>query len=224
MTIKKKNYLSQKKFWDKFYKNNNKNNRSSFANFIKKKYLIKKKGKLLDIGCGDGRDSFFFSNQDLKVYGIDKSKIATQNNQNVVKKYKFMNLFFFSLDILSKKIFKLGKFDFIYSRFFLHTINERTQRKIFLNILNKIIKEKTLCFFEFRTIKDDLYKVGIKKSKYERITDHYRRFIDVNNFLQKNYIKKKFKVLYLVEKKNLSIYKRDNPVVCRLVLKKNKIS
>ena len=112
------------------------------------------------------------------------------------------------------------KFDYIYSRFFLHTISEKQQKKLFINVIPKISKKNSLCFFEFRTIKDDLYKLGIKKSKYERITDHYRRFINLKEFINLNYINENFKMIYLIERKNLSKYKKDNPVVCRLILKR----
>jgi hypothetical protein len=49
-------------YWDKFYKLKRKNNKpSNFAKFIKKKFFSKKI-YLLEIGCGDVRDSFYFQN------------------------------------------------------------------------------------------------------------------------------------------------------------------
>ena len=59
---------------------------------------------------------------------------------------------------------------------------KKVQKKLFSNILTKITKKNSLCFFEFRTIKDKMYNLGLKQSKYERITNHYRRFIDVKKF------------------------------------------
>ena len=73
---------------------------------------------------------------------------------------------------------------------------------------------------EFRTIKDPLYQKGKKLSKYERITDHYRRFINKDIFL--NFLlKKNFKIIKIIEKKGLAKYKKDNPVVCRLIARSN---
>ena len=59
-----------------------------------------------------------------------------------------------------------------------------------------------------------------KISKYERITDHYRRFIDTKNFISQKIIKQNFTIKYCLEKKGLAKYKNENPSICRLVLKK----
>ena len=50
-------------------------------------------------------------------------------------------------------------------------------------------------------------------------TDHYRRFINLKKlkfFLKRD---QKIKILYSVEKKGLSKYKSDNPVLARLILR-----
>ena len=43
-------------YWDTYYKSNKKIKESSFARFVIKK--IDKNSKIIDIGCGNGRDSF----------------------------------------------------------------------------------------------------------------------------------------------------------------------
>jgi len=59
-------------YWNSYYNNNVKFKESSFARFVKKKInKVKKNAKLIDIGCGNGRDSFFFSKNGLKVTAID---------------------------------------------------------------------------------------------------------------------------------------------------------
>ena len=64
-------------YWDNFYIKKNKIKESSFARFVLSKV---KKGKikksLIDIGCGNGRDSIFFSKNNFCVTGIDISKKA----------------------------------------------------------------------------------------------------------------------------------------------------
>ena len=214
--VNKKNL---KNYWNTFYVKKKKDKPSNFAKFIKKKF-IKKKSNLIDLGCGDGRDTFYLYNQRMKTLGIDKSEVIISKNNDLVKTGKFENLNFKSLNVLSEKIKKVGKFDYVYSRFFLHTINEKQQKKLFTYTIPKISKKNSLCFFEFRTIKDEMYKLGFKKSKYERITDHYRRVINLKELINLDYINKNFKIMYLIERKNLSIYKKDNPVVCRLILKR----
>ena len=48
-------------YWDNYYVNSKKFQPSSFARLVLKKIKIKSKynRKMIDIGCGNGRDSFF---------------------------------------------------------------------------------------------------------------------------------------------------------------------
>ena len=71
----------------------------------------------------------------------------------------------------------------------------------------------------YNAIKDKLMNKGKKISKFERITDHYRRFIHVKNFLKK-FNNKKIAIFYKKEALNLSKFKKDNPHICRLILVK----
>lgn len=205
-------------YWDKYYKKNlKKANPSSFAKFIFP--FIKKNKTLIDIGCGNGRDSFFFSRKKINILGIEKSKIAVKKNNILKKSLKLNNIKFKKISVTEKKFYKLGKFDYIYSRFFLHAISYKTEKK-FINNLFKISKNKSKIFLEFRTIKDPLIKKGKKISKYERLTDHYRRFIDLESFKKSILKLNKFLIIYVIEKKGLAKFKLDNPVVARLILRK----
>ena len=71
---------------------------------------------------------------------------------------------------------------------------------------------------EFRTTQDKLIYHGKKIGKYERITDHYRRFIDVKKF-EKKLRNKKFKIIYKKQGINLSKTKNEKPHLCRLIFK-----
>ena len=86
-------------------------------------------------------------------------------------------------DIARYNFKKIGKFDFIYLRFLLHAINLNTQKNLFKHIGN-IRKKNTLIMFEFRTDKDSLRNKGKKLSNNETFTDHYRRFISVDEILE----------------------------------------
>jgi len=72
-------------YWNKFYDKKIINKESTFAKFTYKK-IKKQKGKILDIGCGNGRDSFFFNQKGYNVTGIDISKKAIQKNSKIKKK------------------------------------------------------------------------------------------------------------------------------------------
>ena len=60
-------------------------------------------------------------------------------------------------------------------------------------------------------------KKGKKISTYERITDHYRRFIHVNELIDR--IKKyKLKIQYIKQSNKFAVFKNDKPHICRLVI------
>lgn len=207
-----------KNYWNKYYKSKKtKLNPSNFARFIINFFKKKKLNNLLEIGCGDGRDSFYFSQKLKKIISIDRSKEAIKKNTLLLKKKKIKNLLFLSKDITKIKQLRFNDFDILYARFFLHTINLNDEDKL-LTILKKRLKVNTYICLEFRTIKDEMFNKGKKLSTHERITDHYRRFINVKNF--RNKVKKDFKILYCVAKKGFSKYKKENPHLCRIIFKK----
>lgn len=111
--------------------------RYNFKNIKNLKLFLKNKKKILDAGCGLGRDSKLFAklNPKAKVYGCDQSnyslKIAKKNNK------KLKNLNFFKQDITKKFDIK-EKFDFISCDQVLHhTPNPGKTIKNLFSILNK---------------------------------------------------------------------------------------
>ena len=211
-------YNKKKYYWDKYYFKNKKSfPRSSFANFCFKKYIKNKKKdkRLIDLGCGNGRDTIFFSKK-INSLGVDRSQEAIIN---LKKKYFYDKNLSFKLGDFDKINFKtIGKFDYIYLRFVFHAIKENIQKRIIKNI-KYLMKKKCTVMAEFRTDKDPLKKLGKKLSESERFTDHYRRFINLEKFI--NHLERgSYKVIYVIEKKGLSIFKKDNPVLARVIFTK----
>ena len=199
-------------YWNKFYKRFKIQQQSKFALFAYKKLTkLKKKFKMIDVGCGNGRDTIFFIKKKIDIMGLDQS--------NVIKKNKnFFKRNFIKKNICSKNLNFKKKFDVLYARFFIHAINEKEQENFFKNI-KKIIKKRGLLFLEFRTIKDPLIKKGIKISKYERYDDHYRRFIDPHEFKNK-LDKMNYRIIYFNTSNKYAVYQNQKPHICRVILKK----
>ena len=74
------------KFWDNFYKNFNLRKPTSFGKFVNKNFIRKKKN-LLEVGCGNGRDSFYLSKK-VKIISIDKSAETIKQNLIILRKIK----------------------------------------------------------------------------------------------------------------------------------------
>lgn len=203
--------------WNRFYKKFSLSQASNFAKFVFRKIKKKKLSRLslIDIGCGNGRDSIYFSKKKIETTGLDASKIAIKNNLKNFKKITFLNK-----NICSKNFNINKKFDIIYARFFLHAINYKNQN-LFLKNIKKILKKKGVIFLEFRTIKDKMMLKGKKLSNNERVFGHYRRFIDVQEFII-DLKKVGFKINYISQSNNFANFKNEKPHVCRMKIKFNK--
>mgnify|MGYP001184129200 FL=1 len=201
-----------KKFWDRYYaKTLGMDTPSTFATYVSG--LIKKGDSILELGCGNGRDSFYFAKKGFQVFAIDQSKIVI----NRIKK-KNINPKFICKDIQElEKIFKF-EIDHCYARFFLHALNENEENRVIKSVA-KLLPKDGLFFSENRSVKSDLYGKGKVISKDIFSTDHKRRFIRKNNISQK-LEDNGFKITTLVEEKGLAVHQGDDPVVIRICAKK----
>ena len=154
---------------------------------------------------------FFFLKKGIKALGIDFSKTAIKKNNSFISD-KFI------LANICKDNLKIKKFDYIYARFFLHTINYKEENR-FLKNIKKISKKNSKIFLEFRTTKDKLMKLGKAISKYERFHGHYRRFIKVDDFKKKLALLD-YKLIYISESINFAKFKSEKPSICRVIFKK----
>jgi len=208
----------KKKHWNKFYKTFALNSESNFSRFIikwfkKNKYKTVDK-TLIDIGCGNSRDAKYFKSKNIAVTGIDQSSIVIELNK---KNHEHID--YYKKDICRKK-FELNrkKFDYLYARFFIHAISLRDESQ-FLNNCKKISKKDSIFLFEFRTTHDPLINKGTKLKGNERFYGHYRRFVDINQFIKKIEIYG-FKILYISQGKNYAKFNKEQPHICRIILKR----
>ena len=210
--MKKKTLIN---YWNNFYRNKKKLRESSFARFVLKNIKKRKNFKIIDIGCGNGRDSFFFSKKKFYVTGVDISSKAIKENKVFENKY----LQFLRFDIEKNKLNK--KFNIIYIRFFLHAIDTYGEKKL-LDLIKNISNKDSLVFFEFRNCRDTIFgksKIYKNNEVIEFEKGHYRRIIDPKIFIQLFLKKIKSRVLYFKSSKNLSIVKKDNPNLSRIIFK-----
>lgn len=171
------------------------------------------KGSMLELGCGNGRDSIYFLKRGFDVTAVDASDRAILNIQ---KYYEELGGVFVCDDFVKCGALFRVMYDYIYSRFTLHAINEKQEDELLKNI--KIsLKQNGRLYIEARAIHDDLYGKGIQVGKNEFIyNNHYRRFIDIEEL--KNKLQNKgFKIIYSAEARGFSKTLEQDPVLLRVV-------
>lgn len=211
--------MNDKEYWTNYYADNSKpTDASTFAEFILP-YLDENKD-LIELGCGNARDSIFFSKNNINVMAVDQvqSEIDFLNEH-----YKSDNIHFFCDDFTDLKNtehnqIKENDFDYVYSRFTFHSINERKEDNA-LDWIKDNLKNGGLFLLEARSLNDPMFKQGEALSETENFTTHYRRYMDLDK-ITKKLEDRNFSIEYKIEDNNLAVHKDDNPYVIRIVAKK----
>lgn len=207
----------RKSYWDDYYANVKKLNvPSQFAAFIANEF--NEFPLIVDIGCGNGRDTQFFSYLGFNTIGIDGSKSAinyckqnTINSDLIVNKNVFLQYDISDLYQDEKFIESIQRTSKIfYSRFFLHAINPE-EEACFFEFIKKSSRSGDFICLEFRTSLDE------NRSKVTG--SHYRRYINVDSLIKFVNSMMDLELIYLTEGLGLAKYKMDDAHVCRIVLK-----
>ena len=202
-----------KNYWNNYYSKNNKlQEPTSFAKSIVN--LMSLKSRVMELGCGTGRDSFYFSSKGHTVVACDQSEVIINNLPKTDKN----NPYFFASNInnLSKKI--NNTFNVVYARFVLHALDEIESRKA-IDWTFTHLEKGGLFLSESRSIKDSIFGIGDKVNNRIYKTTHQRRFLRKNELL-KNLQDVGFIIDDVIERNGLAIYKDSDPVVIRIVARK----
>lgn len=197
-------------YWNSYYENTAKNAaQSKFAEFIIEQHPNHK--FLVDVGCGNGRDTLFFAKSNWQVLGIDASAAAISHciNQDLTFDTcsSFLTADITNIDLVS--VIKAHQFilneTLIYARFFLHSITAADELT-FLEQVAKVVKEGAHFCFEVRTSEDAL----LPKSE----PNHYRRFV-IPEELEESCRSFGMVPLYTYVSRGLAPYGTEDPVILR---------
>lgn len=176
--------MNQQDLWKKIWsepKQMASNNfaRRSFSDIKNKPFKT-----LLDLGCGIGADSIFFSQHGLDVTSVDFSESGIQQLKEQVSAKNIDNITPVVMDI-SKLDFPPNSFDVIYAHLSLHYFDDQTTTSIFDEV-HTILKPKGVFFVKCKSIEDSLYGVGQQVDK-----DMFDRDGHVRHFFSKEYMAEK---------------------------------
>jgi tellurite methyltransferase len=207
-----------KKYWEEYYqKQRSELLPTLFAQYVMKNYIINNKSNLIELGCGNGRDSVYFADQGLNILAIDQVELEIKFLQH---RFPEKNNLSFSCDDFSD-LGKESTYDIVYSRFTLHSINVFQQKRV-LNWAYQQLSESGVLCVEVRGKHNELYEKGepVAQEKDAYIFDnHYRRFIDFDSFCTE--LKEiGFTIDYSEEAKGFAPFKDTNETFIRVIAKK----
>jgi 2-polyprenyl-3-methyl-5-hydroxy-6-metoxy-1,4-benzoquinol methylase len=131
-------------WWDKFYSNKEKPipffinaPDENLVSYMDNSFA--RRGKVLDIGCGNGRNSIYLAKQGFEVQGIDFSRNSIEwAYQNAIDAFVEVNF-------INQSIFNFspppGSYDYIYDGGCLHHIKPH-RRKQYLDKIHSLLKEE----------------------------------------------------------------------------------
>lgn len=216
-SVKVEKYLdyNRNSHWDTYYgKKIAPQNPSSFAIYVTNK-SVKKNQSILDIGCGNGRDSAFFAEQGHRVTAIDRSKLAIDICRKSHRGRSIDFIFGLLTDVSSLKD---NHYDMVYSRFVFHAMPLQEE----IDIIKKsyeLLKVGGEIYIECRSINDALFRKGDLLSKTEKVHGHYRRFIVLDELIDR-LTNCGFEVVNSEESNGLSVVKEEDPVLIRVCARK----
>jgi len=190
--LEKKNFSKDKEYWDNWYKQFKVIDPSPFAIFCESNYFSKN-SQIIDVGCGNGRDSLFFLNKGYDVQSIDSA-----NSHCSIPTFINCDACNFKYDT-----------DIVYCRWLLHALDTEGQSAFLQSVANDIKKKGLLCI-ECRSIKD---KINPK------IQNHFRNPID-RDILEKDIKKLGFEICFSGEQNGWSKIGDDDPLLIRIIAKK----
>jgi len=150
--------------WDKVYSNDPSffgEAPSDFAQICYRDFNKLRVKRLLELGCGQGRDTIFFASNGLDVHAIDSSKIAIENiNQKIREKNISLSLKHF--EATRDLPFGNNYFDAIYSHMFYNMSFTDEDLRFLFTESSRVLKNKGLLYFSVRSDNDLLYNKGKK--------------------------------------------------------------
>jgi SAM-dependent methyltransferase len=173
---------------------------------------------IIEVGCGNGRDSLFFARHGFQVVAIDGSSAAITKCQDSSKAQSLSGISFICstvggpgfADVLRQARAHAEGPALAYARFFLHAITD-SEELAFFEDMSAALRDGDRLAVEYRTVRD---------AAGEKVTAaHYRRFVEPSQVIA-NAAKFGFAAEYEVEGFGFAKYLKDDAYVARTVFRK----
>jgi len=186
------NELKKLGYWNDLYSKENYfgTGQTILANLAKElidKYSLQ---RILELGCGQGRDSIFFAENGYDITATDISENAIKFVKKIRNETDLQNLKLFVHDVKKTFDFINGTFDLVYSNLALQFFELSQLNNIFSNISN-LMSDKSLFLFSTKKPGDKYYNFGNKISdnafEYKGITRFFFEKCQLEEILRNHF-------------------------------------
>lgn len=201
-------------YWNGYYSSHKPAKRplpSQFATFVAGE--LEGPHRVVELGCGNGRDALFFAQYDHEVVGVDASAAAVEACTELAGRLGSGATFVqASIDEegLADRLGTSSLPTVVYARFFLHAITEEEEGRL-LDLAAALTEAGGILAVEYRTERD---------ASLAKVTDaHFRRYA-VPAEVEERAKQRGFDPTYEVEGFGYAKYRHDNAYVARALFRK----
>jgi SAM-dependent methyltransferase len=168
--------------WNSAYNNNTffGETSSQFALLCYDDYIKNNKNvkKLLELGCGQGRDTLFFASKGIEIEALDYSPVGIERLQKLASEENLSNIHASVFNVRNPLPFRENEFDAVYSHMFFTMRFTWNELKAIAQEVNRVLKSNGFNFFSVRNRSDRVYGKGTKidENIYEYKTFQVRFF------------------------------------------------
>lgn len=138
------------------------------------------KGKILDLGAGQGQDSRFFAGQGYNVVSTDVEETALEQSQLKLSDDLKQKVVVQKTDLREELPFDDASFDVVYAHLSLHYFDYKTTLRLFGEI-QRVLKPGGVFAFFTNSIHDPEYNTGTKlEEDYFQIGQTAKRYFSVD--------------------------------------------
>jgi len=163
-------------FWDKKYQDDDTffgEEHSEFAlscyNHYMKNTIVK---RILELGCGQGRDTLFFASKGIEITALDYSKVAIDGLIKLAQEKNLLSNIHASVyDVKGVIPFRNEEFDALYSHMFFSMRFTWDDLKFMFQEIKRVLKSGGFNFFSVRDHNDKSYGKGRKIDSDDDVYD-----------------------------------------------------
>lgn len=182
---------------------------------------------VLEIGCGNGRDSYHLATVSKNVTAVDYSQkgiefcTKTAEERDINVNFSVLNLYNLT-EVLGFAKQNKDCFDIIYARFLVHAISLAGEKNL-IRVFENCLAVDGEIHLEYRTIGDARKDKGKEISANEKEDGHYRRFINPDEFKSRLELNNILKVTQLEVSDEFAVFGDEKPEVCRMIIAKDSL-